>query len=605
MSGLQVVDTSNITSHFNNWPNEMGFNANQEQKTPIELTVTGTIPPYAAGTLYRTGPGRYKVDTEHGNTFQVSHWFDGFSQTHRFQLIPPSPEAEEGKNGAGMRVFYNSRFSTDGLIERTRTTGTSERFTFGGVREQFRVSDQDPCKIMYQKVQSTFEPKEEEDKVKGDEDGATFTNIGVTLSINMPGFGASQPIKDPSTNKETETRYSQIRTLHAKTDNFSYKQLNPQTLEPLAVSNQAQFHPSLSGQLSASHAKSDPKTGDMYNYNLAFEDEGPIYRIFRVSASTGETAILATFPGTAAYLHSFFLTGDYVVVCVWNAHLSPEGFKKGSYLGALTEFDANIPAKWYVVDRKEGRGLVGTYESGAFFSFHTINAWEEVNAQDPSKKDIVAECVAFENTDSLFKLYYELLVSSSTDPEAHPSPEDRDSGGKLKSRITRFRLPAIPISSEESNGKKEEEEKLIATLESTTCQSFSPELPALNPTYITMPHRYTYAVIDRGYSTFFDGIMKFDSRANETLVWSDQAQSPGEPIFVLDPKGEKEDDGVLLSVVLDGLTGKSYLLVLDAGSLKELGRASMQGVVAFGFHGQYVPDTRGNLASVEGATGDF
>ena len=43
--------------------------------------------------------------------------------------------------------------------------------------------------------------------------------------------------------------------------------------------------------------------------------------------------------------------------------------------------------------------------------------------------------------------------------------------------------------------------------------------------------------------------------------------------------------GTLLSVVLDGTKGKSYLLVLDAKSFTELGRAEMESVVSFRFHG--------------------
>jgi len=49
-----------------------------------------------------------------------------------------------------------------------------------------------------------------------------------------------------------------------------------------------------------------------------------------------------------------------------------------------------------------------------------------------------------------------------------------------------------------------------------------------------------------------------------------------------------EDDGVLLSVVLDGPAGKSYLLVLDAQTMTEVGRAQLDGVVGFGFHGTHV-----------------
>ena len=65
------------------------------------------------------------------------------------------------------------------------------------------------------------------------------------------------------------------------------------------------------------------------------------------------------------------------------------------------------------------------------------------------------------------------------------------------------------------------------------------------------------------------------------------AQSPGEPIFLADPDGVDEDDGVCLSVVLDGTKGKSHLLVLDAKTFEEVGRAEMEVVVPFGFHGTH------------------
>ena len=45
--------------------------------------------------------------------------------------------------------------------------------------------------------------------------------------------------------------------------------------------------------------------------------------------------------------------------------------------------------------------------------------------------------------------------------------------------------------------------------------------------------------------------------------------------------------GNQLAVVLDGREGRSYLLVLDAKSLKELGRARVPHHIPFGFHGQY------------------
>jgi beta,beta-carotene 9',10'-dioxygenase len=47
---------------------------------------------------------------------------------------------------------------------------------------------------------------------------------------------------------------------------------------------------------------------------------------------------------------------------------------------------------------------------------------------------------------------------------------------------------------------------------------------------------------------------------------------------------------VLLSVVFDGRTGTSFLLVLDAGTLAELARAEVPHHIPFGFHGQFARD---------------
>ena len=50
-----------------------------------------------------------------------------------------------------------------------------------------------------------------------------------------------------------------------------------------------------------------------------------------------------------------------------------------------------------------------------------------------------------------------------------------------------------------------------------------------------------------------------------------------------------EGDGVLLSVVLDARSGRSFLLVLDAMSLAEIARAECPHHIPFGFHGNYFP----------------
>ena len=73
----------------------------------------------------------------------------------------------------------------------------------------------------------------------------------------------------------------------------------------------------------------------------------------------------------------------------------------------------------------------------------------------------------------------------------------------------------------------------------------------------------------------------------DAVTWSEDGCYPGEPVFVAAPDGQGEDDGVLLSVVLDAHRGNSFLLVLDAATLTELARAEVPHHIPFGFHGQF------------------
>jgi torulene dioxygenase len=72
-------------------------------------------------------------------------------------------------------------------------------------------------------------------------------NVGVTLSINMPGGGYTSDVKDPATNGHT----NKIGTLHAKTDASILKMIDPETLEPQGIAVQSSLHPDLIGEFSA------------------------------------------------------------------------------------------------------------------------------------------------------------------------------------------------------------------------------------------------------------------------------------------------------------------------------------------------------------------
>ena len=115
------------------------------------------------------------------------------------------------------------------------------------------------------------------------------------------------------------------------------------------------------------------------------------------------------------------------------------------------------------------------------------------------------------------------------------------------------------------------------------------ELPRIN--YRLNGKDYGIAYFAGGDSSrpqdFIDRLLKIDVRSGASHSWSEEGCYPGEAVFVASPGATAEDDGVLLSVVLDARQNTSFLLVLDAGSFTEIARASVPHHIPFGFHGQY------------------
>jgi carotenoid cleavage dioxygenase-like enzyme len=81
--------------------------------------------------------------------------------------------------------------------------------------------------------------------------------------------------------------------------------------------------------------------------------------------------------------------------------------------------------------------------------------------------------------------------------------------------------------------------------------------------------------------------VKIDARDGSMTRWSVAGAYPGEPVFVPRPGGTDEDDGAVLSVVLDARAATSYLLVLDARTFEERARAIAPHHIPFGFHGMF------------------
>ena len=130
------------------------------------------------------------------------------------------------------------------------------------------------------------------------------------------------------------------------------------------------------------------------------------------------------------------------------------------------------------------------------------------------------------------------------------------------------------------------------------------ELPTIHPAKYHRKYRYCYGISIGGGPevVISDQILKLDMdhldiESAEILangsgqVWREEGCVPGEPIFVPNPGGTEEDDGVVLTVVLDSTLLRSKLVILDAKTMEEIGRAEMKTTFPIGFHGTFVRST--------------
>jgi carotenoid cleavage dioxygenase-like enzyme len=211
--------------------------------------------------------------------------------------------------------------------------------------------------------------------------------------------------------------------------------------------------------------------------------------------------------------------------------------------------------RFSLVDRHTGE-VKYAHTDEAWFGFHHVNAFDN---NDDGKTDV--DIIVYPTADIVQYFYLNSLLNKPY-PEVYP-----------KNELRRFTIDVA-----------------TGTVSSRRLVDHSAELPRINYEQCNSKTcRYVYAngIARQGESAFLDTIVKFDL-TGDVKEWRQDGQYPGEPIFVARPDARSEDDGILLTVVLDATVNNSYLLLLDARDLSEIARASVPQHVPFGFHGAYI-----------------
>jgi carotenoid cleavage dioxygenase-like enzyme len=323
---------------------------------------------------------------------------------------------------------------------------------------------------------------------------------------------------------------------------------DPETLETLGVA----FEPP--GTHATAHPHHDPERGELIAYVTHFGPRSE-YRVFAQRDRAAQRRIASLRVAEPSYMHSFALTERYAILVAFPLVVNPLNLAlSGRPFIENYRWKPELGTRVLVFDREDGE-LRGKYMAEPRFSFHHVNAFE-------SGSELVIDMVAYDDASIVDSLYMDRL-------RAGPPPE------ASYGRLLRYRVSL-------DSGRVAEEELSDEIL----------ELPRIDYRERNgRPYRYVYGAgthDDGAPPDFIDQLVKVDVETGEAQRWFEPGSYPGEPVFVPAPHQDRaEDDGVLLSVVLDGRSSGSYLLVLDATNLEELGRARVPHHIPFGFHGQY------------------
>lgn len=324
---------------------------------------------------------------------------------------------------------------------------------------------------------------------------------------------------------------------------------DPGTLETLGAYN---YEDALGGHVTVAHPHFDFQRMRQYSYLLEFGRVSK-YHLYSIAAGARSRARFATIAvKEPAYMHSFGMTKRYVVLSEFPLVVNPLALRfSGKPFIRNYRWEPERGLVFHVVEKETGR-IVKTARGAPLFGFHHVNAFE-------TGDELAIDVVCYPDPAIIDRLYLDRLRADR--PET-----------AIVGKLTRFWINL--------SGDKDVRHEALSDA------AF--DLPRIDyQGHCGRSYRYVYGVGADALGDFADRLIKLDLEKNQTASWSEEGCYPGEPVFARAPNALQEDDGVVLSVVLDARRKTSFLLVLEASSYAELARAEAPHPIPFGFHGNY------------------
>jgi carotenoid cleavage dioxygenase-like enzyme len=298
------------------------------------------------------------------------------------------------------------------------------------------------------------------------------------------------------------------------------------------------------------------------NYMVTFARKSS-YKIYEVPDEAAVRKVIAEVSvEKPSYMHSFSVTDQYIILTEYPLIVNPLSMLLQSKPFIKNyEWDPDLGTTFTVIERATGK-IVGRFPTRPFFAFHHVNAFEQ-------NGKICIDIVTYKDATIITRGLFNI-----------------DSGKILKGDHYQTQLERFYVDLNEE------------TITSETIYPHTIELPRINDKMDGRPYRYAYAMrfsdnmAERSELLYSESLCKIDTVTKKVSTWSKPNCSAGEPVFVPSPNPQSEDDGVILSVVLDRQKNTSYLLVLDAMMFTEIAWVEAPHAIAPGLHGNFFKNER-------------
>ena len=528
---------------------------------------------------------------------------------HRFEI----------HGGENPHVTYNSRHTATGVVSRILRDDSTLVF-FGP----------DPCKTIFGRIQSVYHQISDsgqgvvEKRMKTDAEGE---NINVAMAPNFP-LGEEL---------EKEWGVDAGMALVVKTDANMMQLIDNETLKPKKIFTYGSIDKEYKGRFACAHHQTDDETGEWFNFTLEILPK-PTWRVFSYArpGNSGPSQVNRfqpifenlslprnwIFPTQAlkpSYVHSFFLTKNYIIIPNWSYYFAYSSLAILWYGNAYEGlyFDRNLPTLFQVINRHTGVH-VATYEAEAAFAFHTANAWDE----DGTIWMDVATYPDSGVIDASFDFARRYEKDCVTPAMYRREKSEEHYADIIVAQLRRYKLTNVP--SAPSNTPRRAEYELLG---------LDIDLPRFDPRRKQKPYRYLYGTCknrsDVSYKArggaVLNAVQKMDLgppptasaapvRLPKTDIPSDKIDGSGpntrrfdppsascsEPIFLPDPSGTEEDDGVVLTIaneILEDQKEVCTLIVLNAKDMTQMARAEIVPWHTKTIHGSFV-DEHGKAVTI-------